>query len=217
MDPATRDRIIATPCDQLPAELIREYSNSAHGVPTNLDDLRALLPRYLDLLAQGVAVDLTEVGCALSRFGYALRAHPDFLNHTQQQAYANWARHLLSACCDPAQAAHHDTNPLSCVEMLLLGGVPPHEVLPHLETLLHRPTCLGLFAEAFNAAAIGRESPDLYALSLTDAATQAAFRDWLMGPKLLDLFSDTATDPDTPFEIADPARMAAERLLGWHG
>ena len=60
MTEETRQQIIATPSRALTPALIAEYSNSAHGVPRDSDDLRLLLPRYLDLIAQDEMVDLAR-------------------------------------------------------------------------------------------------------------------------------------------------------------
>ncbi|MEL7388393.1 MAG: hypothetical protein AAFN76_01320, partial [Pseudomonadota bacterium] len=38
MTPEIRDQIVGTRNDALPVELIREYTNSTHGVPANLAD-----------------------------------------------------------------------------------------------------------------------------------------------------------------------------------
>lgn len=69
MSEETRREIIATPVAQLPVALIRAYSDSAHGVPANQGDMKALLPRYLELIAEGSCPGEIGWEVALSRFG----------------------------------------------------------------------------------------------------------------------------------------------------
>ena len=119
----TRLQIIKTPSDQLSPDLISEYSNSAHGVPEDLDDLRLMLPRYLDLMARDEMVDDIGVGTELLRFGQAVRADADVYSPTQWQAINNWAEHMLwhFAHADACQMDNLHT-PMALMDTLLAGG-----------------------------------------------------------------------------------------------
>ena len=66
-----QQQLSATPLRQIPAGLIREYSNSAHEIPDNTDELKYILPRYLELIAEGTCTHPFAWELCLSRFGDA--------------------------------------------------------------------------------------------------------------------------------------------------
>lgn len=138
MDDHTRARIIDTPMREMPADLVREYSNSAHGVPVNLDDLRAFLPRYLELIAAGEAVDYTEVGCELKRFGDARTRHPDLFDASETALLEAFAERLLGAALtQPLQPT--PARPVYLAAMLAVGGWAPARLTAMLEAGLADP------------------------------------------------------------------------------
>ena len=142
MTEEVRARIVATPRRAMPIELIREYSNSAHGVPQGTDDLLVLPPRYLELIAEGHDVDHVGIGTELSRLGDALRVEPGLLTAAQRAALDAWMRALVRhvAWTD----AHRRGGPRDCpwcdgprttsylVPMLACGGWPATDVLAAL-------------------------------------------------------------------------------------
>jgi hypothetical protein len=137
MTEETRQAIIATPVRALSADLIREYSNSAHGVPTDLDDLRALLPRYLELLAAGEAVDYNEVGCALQRFGDANAALPDLWDAQERALLALYARRVLAQAIAGHETAAPATGcPVEMAVILAVGGWPPADLTEALDAAM---------------------------------------------------------------------------------
>ena len=69
MTEATRAEIIATPAAELTVGHIREYTNSAHGVPANQGDMKAMLPRYMELIAENICPADVGWELALARFG----------------------------------------------------------------------------------------------------------------------------------------------------
>ena len=71
-----RREIVATPPSKMPPALIREYANSAHGVPRCTDDHKAPLPRYVALMHAGEMVDYHGHGTELLRFGDVWRTDP---------------------------------------------------------------------------------------------------------------------------------------------
>lgn len=212
MTEETRARMIATPCAQMPAELIAEYSNSAHGVPNNLDDLRALMPRYVELISLGEAVDYLEIGLELSRFGQARALHPDFMSQEQYLAYAHWGRCLMSAWPVGRNLISRNNSLLHTLEMLICGGVEADDLLWHLEDLLADQGTLGTFAKALLSDTKPDGTPDLYALEQSDKSNKAKMLNWLSGPRLGHLLADLATDPKAPFDHSEAARIAHDRL-----
>lgn len=94
MSEEVRQEIFATPNRLLESRSIREYTNSAHGVPHNLNDLRLLLPRYMELLAQGESICDMESDEALWRFGEA-RLTREFLNEEEGALVGAWGRALM--------------------------------------------------------------------------------------------------------------------------
>lgn len=101
MTDETRREIIATPNRSLAPWLIREYTNSAHGIPGDFGDLRVLLPRYMDLLARGESICDLESDEALWRFGEA-RLEEEFLSGEERALIDEWSRALMlhRACAD---------------------------------------------------------------------------------------------------------------------
>jgi hypothetical protein len=67
-------RLLATPLADIPATLLAEYTNSAHGYDDGriADELRYLLPRYFELIAAGDPPHPSlETSLCLDRLGYA--------------------------------------------------------------------------------------------------------------------------------------------------
>ncbi len=60
--------LVTTPLRAIPADLLAEYTNSAHAWS---DEMRYFLPRYLDLIAAGEAPCHSGMEYALSRLSYA--------------------------------------------------------------------------------------------------------------------------------------------------
>ncbi|MEM6307180.1 MAG: hypothetical protein AAF701_04275, partial [Pseudomonadota bacterium] len=119
-------QIVNTPVRQLSTELIIEYSNSAHGVPRNCDDLKAIMPRYLDLIFQDDMVDHTGVGTELLRFGDAIRLNPKWLSADELQVYIDWAQAMLHNLIWDAALGGDDMiwTAWCIVESAVAGGLP---------------------------------------------------------------------------------------------
>lgn len=132
MTEQTRQQIIATPNRDLPAALIREYSNSAHGTVGISDDLMVLLPCYAELLAQDTTVDYNESDEILWRFGAALKAGD--MPGAVKAAYDAWGaayfRHVV-------WVEAHELDAAQCasfaVKLLLSGGWSGAAVIALLE------------------------------------------------------------------------------------
>ncbi|MEM6306167.1 MAG: hypothetical protein AAF744_15725 [Pseudomonadota bacterium] len=206
MTEETRAKIIATPTRQMPSALIQEYSNSAHGTPHQTDDLRLLLPRYLDLMAQDVEVDYVGVGTELLRFGDAVRAQPALWSDAQWEALNAWA-HLMVLHFGHAEAMEMENinNPTGLLETLLTGGWDMKTVGGAFEALFAAPD-VGQKALAQFAARLGRGMKtkrskarlNLFAIRYLDEPGRAALADWLNTEALMMSLADAATDPALP-------------------
>lgn len=94
MTETVRQEIIATPNRLLESRLICEYSNSAHAPSTDTADLRLLLPRYMELIAQGEQVCWMDSDEVLWRFG-AARVRQNFLSAGESDLVDDWGRTLI--------------------------------------------------------------------------------------------------------------------------
>ncbi|WP_103258003.1 hypothetical protein [Tabrizicola aquatica] len=121
-------------------DLIREYSNSAHGTPTDPDDLNALLPRYLDLIAQDIEVQWNPDDAALKRFGTARDSLPGFPAPAMVAELDRYAR-LLLLHFGTLQAIGTGTDQTlwSLVQTLAIGGWAPAVLTGALDDLLAQP------------------------------------------------------------------------------
>ncbi len=134
-------QMVATPVREIPADLLRDYIESAHGVPENPDDLRALLPRILDLMVQGT--DIAGMGgqTELRRFGDACAVHPALFDPQTQALLNSFAglmlRHIWTAEAGGLPARY---STLTLTETLLVGGWPPAVVTGALDTLFATAT-----------------------------------------------------------------------------
>ena len=173
MSEETRARIVATPPRALTASLVREYSNSAHGVPADTDDLKALLPRYLELLASGEEVDYTAVGCELLRFGDAWRQDGTLFSAPERAALDAWMRAFAARTQEPAYT----------LDMLMAGPWGAAEVTAALDALFDAPgtgaASLARFANGLVEGAMPLGG--LYAIGHAGLAEREAVARWLGG------------------------------------
>lgn len=141
MTEATLASILATPVRTLEPDLIREYSNSAHGTPTDPDDLNALLPRYLDLIAQDIEVQWNPDEAALKRFGAARGRLSGFPAPAMGAELDRYAR-LLLLHFGTLQAGGTPTDQTlwSLVQTLAIGGWAPAVLTGALDDLLAQPS-----------------------------------------------------------------------------
>lgn len=204
--------MIATPCEVMPAWLIREYTHSAHGTPDNANDLRALLPRYMTLISQGEAVDDFGVGSALRRFGMAIGDNPDMLTPEQSAAYCNWGRALLHAWPITDNSDPGEGSLLFPLVMLLAGGVRADALLPEMLDLMGDPAVAGALAEDLLFRFSGVDLLDLHALRDAPEPQRAALLDWLRSDAVRDILDIASTDPDLPDQRNEAARIVAARL-----
>lgn len=200
----TRDQIIATPVRDLSPDLIQEYSSSAHGVPDDLDDLRAVLPRYLDLMAQDEEVDKNGVGADLLRFGQARDTCPAFPGPALAAAMDDWARAAILHF-GWLQAGEQDfiETPLYLVETLLVGGWPVTPLTDAMDSLFALPD-RGDAALAWVLHDLGARLRhgrlDFWALAQYRPDVAASLVDWLNGllgrPQTARVLSDPALAPE---------------------
>lgn len=183
MTPETLAQIIATPVRDLSPDLIAEYTNSAHAVPQNPDDLRALLPRYLDLMAQGQSVSPHGIGVDLRRFGDGRRAHAMLFDPTTETLLNNAARlMLLQAAAANAQEEGSAPSPLYLAEVFLVGGWIPAVVMAALDALFagdHGPKALVQFLTLLGNRFVQKGFFDFYALTEYRGEAIPAICDWL--------------------------------------
>ncbi|MDR7125856.1 hypothetical protein [Pseudotabrizicola sp. 4114] len=183
MLPAQLAQMIATPVRDMPAALVREYIDSAHGVPANPDDLRAILPRILDLMARGDDISTLGTHTELRRFGDARAVHPDLFDPHTLALLDDFARLMLlhtgwaEATGEPAR----DT-PLTLTETLLVGGWPPATVTGSLDALFATAQGSGALTRLLTALGTSLQSEghfDLWALATYRAEAIPALADWL--------------------------------------
>jgi len=206
-----RVAMIRTPVAEMPARLICEYTNAAHLVPENRDDLWALLPRYMELIAAGEAVDHLTIGTELRRFGLARAAGPA-LSAAQAAAYAEWARALLAAWPVAPRDYKRDAALLYPMTMLLGGGIAMEELAPQMDALLADQARLGGFADAVIWACRRPYELRNYPLKMAPEPTRAAFLRWIRSPLMDERLELLACEPGAPFETTEAARLMLERL-----
>lgn len=187
-----RREIINVPVRHLRVEAIWEYTNSAHGVPTNTDDLKALLPRYLDIIAQDELVDYNGVGTEMSRFGNALKKTPDLFIATEWQAIEDWYQAALLYF---AWEDLHDGaiwTPMSLFLVMLLGGLPVHKAINGMNVVFDDPIVgdgyFAVFCKTLLSSGALRKDGlyhfNMYELQFTELDILDVFFAWLNGPVL---------------------------------
>jgi len=220
MTEETRLSIIATPNWELSEAQICEYSNSAHGIPENFDDLRLLLPRYAELVSSDVSVDYTGVGTELRRFGEAQDKCAQFLTDAQYQAYANWAE-ILVLHFGVLEATEGDNIecPGNLFGMLICGGIKAADITNSFNKLFllpdHGAIALRQFADVIvKTAQDGTVSFDLFPFRYVALAERQIVADWLNGPHLTGLLKKAAKldDDDNRFNGADQLQRLQARI-----
>ncbi len=183
MTPETLADIIATPVRALTAHHLDEYRNSAHGVPVNPDDLRAMLPRYLDMIAQDQWFDTVGVGVDLLRFGDGRGTHAPLFDAQTEALLNKWA-HLMILHTGTAEAVDEDTayGVHNLVEVLLVGGWPVPIVTGALDALFaseHGAIPLTTFLARLGESLCHNEHFDMWALDRYRSEAIPEFVDWL--------------------------------------
>ena len=198
----------------LSPDLIQEYSNSAHGVPGNLDDLKLLFPRYLDLLARGEPVDDLSIGTELARFGAALRAYPDFYTEGEERARLAWMRAYIAAGAPGLGLS-------GALETLVCGGFKVAALGAALIDVFdgrHGDRHLAEFArdvtgpETLRWNARGGVTLDYFGIGYADPSEREALANWLNCGALAERLL-RASDAPLPADDAS----AIDRLLGLTG
>jgi hypothetical protein len=177
------DEIIATPVRALTPVHLDEYRNSAHDVPTNPDDLRAILPRFLDLMAQDQWSDTLGVGVDLRRFGNGRITHAPLFDPQTEALLNQWA-HLMILHTGWSEAHDQDTSYglFSLAEVLLVGGWPPEIILGALDAVFssaHGAAVLHQFLAGIGKTLHAYDNFQTWALDLYRPEAIPAFADWL--------------------------------------
>lgn len=214
MSEETRQRIIHTPTPKLSVDLICEYTNSAHGVPRDLGDLRLLLPRYLEIIATDELVDHNAVGADLLLFGDAVAANPAIYSEAQQEAMNSWACALITHF-GYADAHEMDNiyTPQSIFEMLLVGGWNSEQLCSAMDGLFEVPdigpanfrTFLSGVSQNIKTRG-GHIGVNWFAMRYATRAAKQVFSNWLNAPAMGDRLADAATNPAVP--VRDQKRAA---------
>jgi hypothetical protein len=205
MTPKTKAVIVATPVRDLPPDLIREYTNSAHGDPTDPDDLNALLPRYLDLIAQDIEVDWNSVGAELKRFGNARAALPGFPAPGMDPVLDQYARLLLLHFGTlQAMDAEAVETPWMLFEILAIGGWDVTCLTRALDDLfalpdVGRPALVGFLADLGGSLRDGVFVR--WALTRYRAEVIPQLSDWIAKLLSSDAVTDILSDPALPEDI----------------
>lgn len=204
MSDEVRQRMVATPVRALPSELVREYTNSAHGDTTDPDDLNALLPRYLDLIAQDIEVDWNAVGADLKRFGDA-RGRLAGFPAPGMEPVIDRIGHLLLLHFGALQAGGDSAveTPWSLMQTLLIGGWPPTVLTGALHELfadprIGRAALIGFLVDMGGSLrdgqlirwALARYRPDL----------TAGLAEWIGGLLDSERVTEVLSDPRVPAE-----------------
>lgn len=216
MTEETRQQIIKTPTDQLSADLISEYSNSAHGVPRDLEDLRLILPRYLDLMAQDEMVDDIGVGTELLRFGQAVQADRAVYTSAQWQALDDWAEQILwhYAYAD-FQELDNLHAPLGLIDTMMAGGWEAAHITGVMDAIFQHPKigqgALAMFLRT-NQQGMNAKSDiprlDWYGTGYASEVTRAGLANWFNSAALRDVLQALAMQPD-----ADPNDQTFAAIL----
>ncbi|NJS40174.1 MAG: hypothetical protein HC783_15475 [Rhodobacteraceae bacterium] len=206
MSGGTLAQILATPTRSLTPDLVREYTNSAHGDPTDPDDLNALLPRYLDLIAQDISVDWNSVGADLRRFGDARGNLPGFPAPGMGPVLDLYAQHLLGHFAAlQVQGAEPIETPWSLLPFLVIGGWPVAPLTETLDGLFQRPD-FGPAALVWFLEEMGRQVRDgrldLWAFSRYRPEAAPALAAWLNRLLTSEAATAVMTDPSLPENIA---------------
>lgn len=202
----TLAQILASPVRDLHPDLICEYSNSAHGDPSDPGDLNAFLPRYLDLIAQDIEVSWNSVGADLKRFGDARGKLAGFPAPGMADEMDRYAR-LLILHFGTLQARDEDLyeTPWKLLETLLIGGWPFATLSAALDELfllpdIGRPALVAFLADIGGSFRDGRI--ELWALSRYRTEFAADLAAWLERLLASDAFTDILTDPALPERVA---------------
>ena len=205
MTPETKAEIVATPVRDLAPDLIQEYSNSAHGEPDDPDDLNALLPRYLDLIAQDIEVDYNSVGAELGRFGAARGQLSGFPAPGMADELDRYAR-LLLLHFGALQAMDSDAveTPWMLLEVLVIGGWAPATLTGALDELFSLPG-IGRPALVKFLVDLGGSLRDgvfvRWALMRYKAAVVPQLSAWIADMLSSDAVTDILSDPALPDDI----------------
>lgn len=205
MTPEIKAKIVATPARELSPDLIREYSNSAHGDPVDPGDLNALLPRYLDLIAQDIEVDWNSVGADLRRFGEARTKQPGFPAAGMTEPLDLYAR-LLLLHFGALQAMEADCvqTPWMLLEILAIGGWAPATLTRALDELfatpgIGRPALTGFLSDLAHSLRDGVFV--CWALTRYRPEALAPLSDWIADLLASDAVTEILSDPALPDEV----------------
>lgn len=207
MSEETRAQIITTPNHALPKELLQEYSNSAHGVPSDLEDLRILLPRYLELMAANQDVDYVGVGTELLRFGQASAKNPALFSNKERAILEECgaAMVLHFAFLDTQEGASAIQTPFSLMETLICGGWSVAAVTSAMQSAFDASeigeASLRSFADLVMQNVIRRQDRlgvDWFALGYCSPQVRQDVTDWINVLAGSERVLELASDPNAP-------------------
>lgn len=193
MSPETARAMLATPVRDMPERMVREWYAAAYGTDAGLGHLYWLLPRVLDLLAQGreVATVGNEVvfrGCGETA---PIRDWPE----ARRDLVTRFAAALVEA---RLSLERPDLDAQFC--MFSQGGMDLRPILDRLDATPAEWLAQGIVADwRWGAPGIGRNA------FWTDEADITLVRGWFAREALADrlLVWATETGSDTGFEAAD--------------
>lgn len=204
-----------------PTNLIVQYSNSAHGTPENYDHLRALFPRYLEVIAADDMVDFNGIGTELLRFGDAWRAEAAFFNNAQKDAIAVWFAaaldHFIWMNRTKDGALYTATH---VIEVFLVMGWPVSELRKQVEARLND---LSFAAEVarwltqFDQPKAKGYRPDIFGLQYLSSAQFKAFFTWLNDPQFAAQFAAFAAMSDDVDQDLYFGQVAARQFISISG
>lgn len=211
--------LVSTPVRDLPRDVLAEYTHSAHGVPARAEDLKALLPRYLDLIAQDDPPDDFAIGTVLVRFGNLRRARPGEVSGQEAEVLDRWAAAMVRARLDRDAARGEieigQRTAVYLMQVLIGGGWPAGAVSRAFDAAFAGEDGIKRLAAFAHGLAAERQSKwgplafEFYAMKEAQEA-RAAMEAWLGGPEFLARLEAALLD-----ESAAPPGSEIEAALDW--
>lgn len=131
-----------TPLRHLSPEVLYEYNSSARSTQQDADEIRYLLPRLLELIAQGKEPAICQELCLERVANAALESWPD----NERDLLADYARQYIVDLLDEAERKAELALLGDALVMFYLGGL---DVMPLLDAVLEQPGFWAIASLAF--------------------------------------------------------------------
>lgn len=198
--PEDRQKLINTPLRQIPSALLAEYTNSAHGVPPDTDELKYFLPRYFELISDDDSPDHGPSAHVLQRLGDMIRADPMALDPQERQVCADWMAAYIQCLIRSEGSGEDRVDCLtSCFETMFAAGFSADLVMAAYLSGFRQPgygpKAAGAFAQGLMTSHVNYGRPlDLYALTSAAQSEKDQLVALLTGQDWADLWQSLLTD-----------------------